>query len=235
MENRNECPLCDENVIECQEEITVEIKGEEVQCVEEFSYCRVCDNKIYNKQQLSRNILAEIDGYRGKNNLLTSGEIKQIRREFKMTQKEFSNILGWGDVTIQRYEKKAIQDRTYNDIMLRFRDDPRYALEQLEKNNEHLEEGRYGEIRGILTGKVKAEKNKILQEYLRASYIDYVTPSIENGFKLLDFEKIDQMIRFFVQNNARLYKTKLLKLLWYADFLNFKKHSKLFLFGIYCL
>ena len=63
-------------------------------------------------------------------------------------------------------------------------------------------------------------------EALKALYLDYDKPNEFNGNKQLSFNNIDQMLRFFSQNNHDLYKVKLMKLLWYSDALHFKENNQ---------
>ena len=49
-------------------------------------------------------------------------------------------------------------------------------------------------------------------------------PDLENGFREFDFEKLAGMMIFFAARR-QISKIALMKLLWYADFMHFKKHS----------
>ena len=46
---------------------------------------------------------------RGKG-FLQPEEIEKIRKQYGLSQKNFARLLGWGDITIHRYESGAIQD-----------------------------------------------------------------------------------------------------------------------------
>ena len=50
-------------------------------------------------------------------------------------------------------------------------------------------------------------------------------PTIENGFKNFDYEKIKGMVLFFANKNQKLLKTKLMKLLNYSDMIFYKENS----------
>ena len=52
--------------------------------------------------------------------------------------------------------------------------------------------------------------------------IDY-EPNIRNGFRTFDFQKVANIVRFLTFKN-NVYKTKLLKLLFYIDFKYFKEN-----------
>ena len=48
-------------------------------------------------------------------------------------------------------------------------------------------------------------------------------PSKYTGFEVFNFDIFVQMVKFFARRDSRLFKMKLMKYLWYADFLNFKR------------
>lgn len=48
------------------------------------------------------------DLYRQKHGLLTSSNIARLRGRYGLSQRALARLLGWGEVTIQRYEKGVI-------------------------------------------------------------------------------------------------------------------------------
>lgn len=150
-----DCPLCDR-----QHKVTVitskskaMIKGRIVEFDETKYYC---PNSQYDEKYfvpsyiMDENNQRARDAYRKEMNLLTSSEIKAIREKYSLTQKEMSNLLGWGDVTIQRYEEKIIQDETYDSIIRRLDTEPLFALEQFQIHSNKFENNRYCELVKII-------------------------------------------------------------------------------------
>jgi len=84
------------------------------------------------------NDLSVKDAYRSKVGLLTSEEIKKIRDTYKMSQKDFSEILDWGGATITRYENYQVQDRAHDDVLRKINDDPKWFLDKINKAKERL-------------------------------------------------------------------------------------------------
>ncbi|MFX3625114.1 MAG: type II TA system antitoxin MqsA family protein [Ectobacillus sp.] len=223
------CPFCDEEheISVVKEKTKALINNTPVEYEEVYYYCPIEDDKFVPKDILNQNLLAAKDSYRTLNGLLTSQEIKDIRKLYGLSQKEFANMLGWGDITIQRYEKKSIQDETYDQKIRAVRDNPKLALDELEKHKEKFEEARYEEVRKVIANLVKTKSVKYLnKEIIESLYIDHKEESQDNGYKLLDLEKVENMIAFFAQHSSRLYKVKLMKLLWYTDALFCKKYGR---------
>ncbi|RAK19871.1 putative zinc finger/helix-turn-helix YgiT family protein [Anoxybacillus vitaminiphilus] len=222
------CPFCDEEheISVFREKTKALVNNTPVEYEEIYYYCPIEEDKFVPKEILNQNLLAAKDSYRTLNGLLTSQEIKDIRNSYGLSQKEFANMLGWGDVTIQRYEKKSIQDETYDQKIREVKDNPKLALDELEKHKEKFDQARYEEIREFIKELVKTKSIKYLnKEIIESIYIDHQEESEYNGYKLLDLEKVENMIAFFAQYSSRLYKVKLMKLLWYADALFFKKYG----------
>lgn len=79
-----------------------------------------------------------------KKDLLTSKEIKDIRKKYDLTQSELAYLLNLGEVTITRYETKQIQDASVDNMLRELNDNPLLALKLLEKNKNKFK--RYEEI-----------------------------------------------------------------------------------------
>lgn len=57
------------------------------------------------------------DEYKKIKGLLTSNEIKNIRRKYNLNQKEFAKILGLDEVSINRFENGSIQTEFIDSII----------------------------------------------------------------------------------------------------------------------
>ncbi|WP_430787236.1 type II TA system antitoxin MqsA family protein [Virgibacillus flavescens] len=222
------CPFCDTvheiSVIKDKTQALVHNTPVEYEGI--FYYCSIEDDKFSPKEIVNQNLLAAKDSYRALNGLLTSYEIKEARALYEVNQKEFANMLGWGDVTIQRYENKSIQDETYDQKLRFVRDNPKLAIDELERHKDKFDQARYKEIRGTISDFVETKSVRYLyKEIIESLYMEYKEESHESGYKKLDLEKTLDMIAFFAQHNSGLDKVKLTKLLWYADFLFCKKYG----------
>lgn len=214
------CTKCfnDEDFKKINDVITHEIKGEEFEENVEKFICQHCGEEIIEDEDFDRSLLNAFNNYRKKHNLLLPDEIKNIRDAYGLSQRALSRLLEWGQVTIHRYENGSLQD-TAHDQMLSFIKQPDNMLELLEKNK--------GNISDKLYNKIKEKAEELL---LRESLTDNIIirrlqtlPDIYRGNKEFDIEKFYNIILFFSQNIPKLWKTKLLKLIFYAEFLNFKQ------------
>ena len=221
-----ECPICNEKH-EFEEQIRLDktiIKGVIVEYEEVYFACNKYDeeNEFVNGKMMNANLLRARNEYRRKMGLLTSDEIVAIREKYGLSQVDLSNLLGWGEVTISRYESKAIQDEPYDNILREIRDNPLRAFSYLEKNKEKLGD-KYSEIKSRVLKCIDAYD--LSRQALEDEYVRYESMEEYNGNQRLDVDKLENMINFFASKMKGLYKVKLMKLLWYADSLNYKLHQ----------
>ncbi|MFA4885538.1 MAG: type II TA system antitoxin MqsA family protein [Desulfotomaculaceae bacterium] len=219
-----ECPFCDvTHPIEIRKRLTQSlVKNEPVEYEQIYYYCPIEDEEFTPSRIMDQNLLKARDAYRSKKGLLTSEDIKEIRKSYSLTQKEFSNLLGWGDITVQRYETKLIQDATYDNMMKMVAENPSFALKSLDSHKNFFQPERYSEIRALIKLKIKDKGNYLLRvQEIKNYYIDYEEESDSNGYKILNLDRINGVLGYFAKF-VNPYKVKMMKLLWYTDALHFK-------------
>lgn len=110
------CPFCEEitNVVLIKKDKTVIVRGDAITYSDEFLECTVCANSFdssSNQDSLKDIIYPQ---YRKKYNFKTPDEIRKFRKNINLTQKELSDLLGWGGATLSRYENGSLQDDTHD-------------------------------------------------------------------------------------------------------------------------
>lgn len=224
-----DCPLCDKvHKVQVKKRISnASLKNESIEYEQIYYYCPVCGEEFVPSKLMDENLLRVRDTYRRAKRLLTSDEIREIRRKFNLTQKEFSNLLGWGDVTIQRYESKLIQDETYDSMIRMVSDNPSFALNLLDKHKATFNEGKFNDIRETIKQRIREQGNLALKiQEIKNFYVDFEEESDLNGYKKLDTEKVSNLLGYFAQFIKPLSKVKMMKLLWYTDALHFKRYNR---------
>ncbi|PTQ85949.1 putative zinc finger/helix-turn-helix YgiT family protein [Trichococcus patagoniensis] len=227
-----DCPVCGEiHNVEKRKRMTQGIvKGEVVDFEEVFFLCPITgeeENEFVSARVMDENLLRARDAYRIGRGLLTSNEIAEIRNFYELTQSEFSNLLGWGDVTVTRYESKTIQDETYDNLMRMTGENPFFALQSLEKHEARFTEEKYHKIRNKIIKRVEESGTQYLKiQEINSIYVNYEDESDYNGYRALNLEKVANVVGYFANFVNNLYKVKLMKLLWYADVVNFKRFGK---------
>lgn len=218
-----DCPMCGEyhEIEERKRETSITIKGERVFCEEIYYLCNACDeeeNEFVPSKINDKNLLVARDAYRVKMGLLTSKEIAGIRKSYGLSQSDFAKLLGWGEITITRYESKTIQDEAYDNMLRIVRDNPMETYKFLEKNKEKFSNEKYQSIKSKIIDNIeKYGQGYLKRQVLASAYVEYLEPSEMNGFQQLDIDKIEAIVTYFARQIPKLYKVKLMKLLWYAD------------------
>lgn len=225
------CSIC-ENVHDislCEDYVKGTIKGEKVTYKEYFYMCdNYAKNNIFvSSKMMDENNLRAKDEYRKQKGLLTSQEIKEIRSKYKLSQAEFSLLLGWGEITITRYETKLIQDVTYDKLMRLADENAFFTLESLKENKDKFKKDRYEKIENDIKRVIfDTTLDYLTKQEIEAKYVNYEEKDIKNGNINIDIDKLESIIKYIAENYNNLYKVKLMKLLWYIDFIYYKQKQK---------
>lgn len=206
---------------------TNEIKGTVVQYYAKHEYCNLADELYTPEEMISSNDIAMKDAYRKANGLLTSQEICEIRKKYMIRQTDLSLVLGWGGKTITRYEGHQIQDVAHDSILRKIDDDPEWFLGLLDAGKNLLQEQAYRKYRNRAEDVFHQCGEKYLQKKLLAEYSKINGDEALCGGTTLNIPKIVDVIQFFAKSKEvfSLYKVKLMKLLWYADGLSYKRYG----------
>lgn len=212
-------------IVRVQEQMN--FKGMEVGYTAEYEYCEKADGYVAEDDMISRNDIAMKDAYRKTNQLLMSAEIGNIRSKYGISQTDLANLLGWGGKTITRYESHQVQDRAHDFILRKIDGDPEWFLELLCQGKEKVSEPAYKKYYAIVAKRYEDRQDDYLRKSILAQYIKYENDPDCCGGTKLNLDKVVAAIRYFA-NSAEvinLYKVKLMKLLWYADSLSFKRRG----------
>ncbi len=227
-----DCPICGRvhKLEKRKRETQGIVKGIVVNYEEVFYLCPITtesDNEFVPAAMMDENLLRARDSYRKLKGLLTSSDIAEIRKYYELTQSDFSTLFGWGEVTVTRYESKTIQDETYDNLMRMAHENPLFALQSLEKHKLKFAEARYAKVRNKIIQRVKESGTQYLKiQEIKSIYLSYSEECDYNGYKVLDLEKLASVIGYMANYVNNLYRVKLMKLLWYADVLHYKRYGK---------
>lgn len=215
------CPNCEKitNVqhIKADEDITV--KGDRINVLVEYYKCLECGVEFDDPKSNHDPLAIAYKEYRRRHGMMQPNEIRELRKRHGLTQKEFCKLLGWGEVTLSRYENGALQDYTHNTILQLIKD-PRNLLDLIELQGDFLAEEKRKKLIGLL-------KDAIEETYtfpsIYSEHFGKYGPDILSGFKELNLGKLFQAIIFFCKGG--ILKTKICKLLFYADFRHYKNYA----------
>ncbi len=214
------CPTCDADT-RCKIEVRSErypVRGEEIPVEASILVCSQCGQDILDPFYDDVNLKKAYELYRSKHGILNSDGIKTIREQYGLSQRGLSRLLGWGEITIHRYEAGGVPSSAQNALLT--------MISTVDGMAEYLRAQGHA---------VPAEERRMVEKVLErleppnmpiadtfAQMHENLGPSIMTGYRKFNFDRLRQVIRFFASDKP-VYKTKLNKLIWYADFLSFKR------------
>lgn len=231
------CPHCDGEVpVErVQRRETYEVRGRSIDILADVIVCKECGESIYDGVLDERNLSNVYSKYRNIEGLLGPEDIRDIRSKYGLSQRGLAALLGWSPSTICRYEGGSIPTNAHNEQLKRFQSDVSYVSEL---HNEHkselssLEETRLKETLKALLSKSQRSARPLLS-WLEKCY-SVAPQTLYEGNRAFDIDRLANVVVFFANKYERLIKSKLLKLLWYSDFLSYKRTGRSLTGTVYC-
>ena len=227
MTNRMLCPCCMEEH-DVQRVTTVEsnvFKGMPIEYNAEYYYCDQADEAYADERQISLNDIAMKNAYREKAGLLTSHQIAAIRAKYGISQSDLSLLLGWGGKTITRYESHQVQDIAHDTILRKLDSDPEWFLQLLQARKECFSSASFSKYLEAGTALFEKEHDLYLRSAIMSKYARFQRNPEATGGKSLSLDVVVDMIHYFANSDMviNLFRVKLMKMLWYADALSYKR------------
>lgn len=218
---RDICPACEQErdleIIHGKE--TIKVQGEPIKIDVEYLRCNSCGEKFDDPGSDQDPLDKAFREYRRLHVMLQPEEIKAFRKRYGLTQRELNTLLGWGGATLSRYENGALQDETH-EKMLRLIMDPGNLQKLIERTPKALPDEKRNRLLKEL--QTEAEEAYTLERIYEERFGNYEGDEY-SGYMKLELEKLFNAILFFCREGV--LKTKLNKLLFYADFRHFKEYT----------
>lgn len=222
------CPYCKKEVeYKVEKRDLKEFKGIEIDTYENVALCKECHQDLYVNEIEDKNNERIYELYREKANIIKPQDIIDLREKYDISQRELTAILGFGKMTINRYERGGVPTKSQSDyIKLLIDNDDKFVekvKEAYQKND--ITEKTYEKI---LSEEVENSiSKKEVQDNIRR-YLKFVLnrkPDIYNGYKSLELEKVENIISYIASKVKNLTITSLNKYLWYIDMLSFNQRA----------
>lgn len=193
-----------------------------------YEYCSNADEYYATEQQIRLNDINAKDAYRKEVGLLTSSEISDILSQYQITQADFSEVLGWGQKTVTRYMSFQVQTSAHDKMLRKIKDDPKWFLDLLRKAKNNLKGESFKKYERVASDLFAAKRQEYTEAAIESAQAIAWTSGLDHGKVALSFSKLVDMINCFASDVkvTALYTVKLMKLLWYADFLCYKRNGQ---------
>ncbi len=188
---------------------TLTHKGKTVTLDIEKRICKVCSEQVYDEvldQKVSEDFIIAFN----KNHGVPGDEIRRFRKSYRLTQEQFSSLLGIAPKTLISYEKnQAIPETSNASLLCLVIEEPRLLYTLSKNKGIELPE----KVQKAVPKPIEHEELHELNEF--------------NGFKDKDSERIIRLIKYFSSLKS-ISMTKLNKAFFYLDFSYFKNQGKSF-------
>lgn len=153
--------------------------------------------------------------YRTAKGMPSPEDIRAWRKEYDLTQPEVTRLLGWGEVTLGRYENGSLQSDAHNRSLMQLMD-PVNLVQALESDPEAVPEAKRAAIFDKVDSLVTAQRAR----QLLATVVSRSAAGATTGHRAFNIDRLSALVRFITTSEG-VFRTKLNKLLFYIDFCAF--------------
>lgn len=196
---------------------------------ESFSYRHVgyyCEDskEVFTTTELDEMNLNQVyNKYRDKYNIPFPDEIRELRKKYSLPASKMSLILGFGPHSYGNYEKGEVPSRANANYIQAILKNTEVFKNLVYINTEIKPTERNRLLKSIDRIIVEENQNFLDEKYIQKALGDNL-PDAYSGYRRTSVKKLSEMIVFFT-HQMQPHKTAMNKLLWYADFLYFRKSA----------
>ena len=196
---------------------TLNFRKEEFTVKQRFYLCEDSGERFTNTQLDELNLSLVYNAYRSKHHILSPEEIKETREKYGLSAVKMSEILGFGPNSYGLYERGEIPSLA-NSKLLKLASDPESFYRLV--NDWEIDNAK-------AKSKLLAKVNAIIHEVPEMDFLQYYLVGNTafgelTGYRKPNLARLKEMVVFFA-HQVPCFKTKMNKLLFYADFLCFRE------------
>jgi putative zinc finger/helix-turn-helix YgiT family protein len=215
-------------------EQTFPVKGEKITVRAPLRVCATCEAEIYDRELDGASTEKAFAIYRERHHLLAPAEIRELRARYGLSQRDMARLLGMGEATVARYEGGSLPDEAPNRLLALMRD-PSNMWVLLQERSADLPERTRATLRARLATILAEEAPERAARLLdvgaaaHSGVLEGGEPEVgeaQRGNREFSPAVLMEMMRFFALREGGIFKTKLNKLLFYADFTHFRLHGE---------
>lgn len=157
---------------------TMTVKGVTFSYVEKHARCQCCGTNIYVPEINDENVQSLEDGFRKASKLITVSELNELLSKYNIGAGPLAKLLGFGDVTINRYVAGQLPSRHHSDLLLQIRASHKTMEEYLEAGKDLITQTAYTKCRKAIDSfnhLYGSGKIELVARYIYCKTID-ITP-----------------------------------------------------------
>lgn len=199
------------------------VRGSDVEVDSRVAVCLTCGEDVWDDQLADETLSLAFDGYRRTHHLLSPSDMVRIRNQWGLGQRAFSLLLGWGEITLHRYESGSLQDAAH-DAQMRMAENPDNIRILLEANGDRLTPKQLATLNHRLDEALVQEASMECGDQALEHLLAREAVGPYGGDTALSLAKVREAVIYFCQV-PDMWVTKLAKLMFYSDFLHYKLHT----------
>jgi transcriptional regulator with XRE-family HTH domain len=205
-------------LIRKQRKLSREFRKEAFEVVE-YYFERESDGEMFSTSETDELAMLQVYNlYRARHHIPFPDEIRNIRLEYGLSAAKMSEVLDLGANSYRNYEHGEVPSLA-NAKLIRMASNPRNFQSFVQEKKDIFSPNIYKRVTGNLARLMEEDKLDTVVEYL---WNFHTEPNEFTGFVKPKLQKVANFVLFFAEK-ARPLKTRLNKLLFYADFLNFQQ------------
>ena len=222
------CPYCKKEVdYKIEKREVKEFRGIEINTYENVAVCKECHQDLYVNEIEEKNNERIFELYREKANIIKPQDIVNLREKYDISQRELTAILGFGKMTINRYERGGVPTKSQSDYIKLLIDNDSKFIEKVKEayKNSSINDKTYEKIVSTnLENEISKDDIQDMYRRLINNSLE-LKPNIFNGYKAFDLELVENIISYISSKVSNLTITSLNKYLWFIDILSFNQRG----------
>jgi putative zinc finger/helix-turn-helix YgiT family protein len=213
-------PMTGKEMILTKERRLMDFRKEEFEIIFHYYLCEDSGEQFTTTGLDELNINQLYNQYRDKFNIPFPDEIISIRQKYGLSAAKMSEVLGFGINSYRQYEAGEMPS-VANAKLIQMVDNPQIFIEMIELCStleKNLKVKYVQKAQDLVDGRKSKLFSLNFKEYLLGNHL----ADVYSGYRNPNFEKFTEMVVFF-SDKLSPFKTKMNKLLFYADFLMFKE------------
>jgi transcriptional regulator with XRE-family HTH domain len=200
---------------------SLEYRKDKFEVVYHFYQCTDTQEAFTTTKLDILNITQVHNKYREKYGIPFTDEIIAIREKYGLSAAKMSEVLGLGINVYRQYENGDMPS-VATGRLIRLAEDPKEFEKLAEMSRNSFDKGDYERVQKKIKSAVHSWGK--FEEHLFLYLFSNAHPNIFNGFRSPNLDRIGSMVQFFACEN-KPFTTAMNKLMFYADFTNFKYHG----------
>ncbi|MES2381179.1 MAG: type II TA system antitoxin MqsA family protein [Bacteroidota bacterium] len=213
-------PITGKEMILTKEKRSMDFRKETFEIVFHYYQCEDSGEQFTTTALDEVNMNQVYNQYRDKFNIPFPDEISSIREKYGLSASKMSAILGFGVNSYRQYEAGEMPSVS-NARLIQVIGDPTQFISMVklcDGLDENTKAKYIHKAQAIIEAQQRNSFGFNLKEYLLGNHL----ADVYSGYRNPNFEKFTEMVVYFSEK-VQPYKTKMNKLLFYADFLMFKQ------------